>query len=945
MTLMRKCIINLLLLLCMIGAQAQNTATSSTVIPVSRNEAVSYAAQMYSGSDSVNYYVSESLVHASHPGSGPIIWQPSKPLKVNGSNAVYLKNYWLVFVDLQPQAGWDHQCKYIYVSKERNANMNPLCWSVDSVCPPANIKLLPAKIQVKYQSKAPVKKVAPGSNASGGANPAAGHTYAVIISGGLVPTANKERYWNDCSFIYQTLHTTYGVPRDNIKVIMADGTDPGEDMMNDNDELVSSPLDLDGDGTDDVQYAATKENVKTVFDGLKNLGDNDHLFVFVTDHGGRDKAKNKSYIKLWKDERLYPEELDSCLNNVNAGYITVLLGQCYSGGFVKDLKRTNRIVLTACQDNELSYGCRDIPYDEFLYRWTSAINGKDAYGYTVDVSKDKHGKITIKNAARYAVTNDMYTQGKYKYAEETPSCTYFQRSVAEDLALDTIPNVIDLCFDKHLVSDNSVADKFIFATKFPDWEPIPGTTEPALKKSFWHDDNIWVRNEKTGDTCRTNDKIYLSDEHPYFYTYAKVTNRGVKTYKPNKGRYYFNGCWAKASMCLDKDMWLGYFQEPDGHTYEGGLMASVGIKDSISPGSYTVVRGTVHIDESDIYADGGSDFPVCIIGYLSKKYQQMEFQEDSAGVAAVWSTDKLVQNNTIVKTSQDPIYANVLNFSKGKVLWNIFVQRDSTLDKLLSRAELYAFTDLKSVKSTDDQQGVPGPAGNTPEFKRVKFTGSYNILPKFEMNSLEKGRITVNCNFLADEAVTEQQTYDINLVLEDEKTGCILGGERFRIIQNPRAALLPSITVSSKTSNMAKLSVGNISESATYEWYDKDGNFLGTGKTISVPASANLSQYKVKVIADGDGAFNYAETSLTGTQSIQNVESDGQQTSVVLKEATDCDAKLQLSSVSGVVPTQEYSIGKGIQTCSIPTSGLKDGVYQVSLIENGHMIDTKKFVK
>ena len=941
---MRKCIINLLLLLCMIGAQAQNTATSSTVIPVSRNEAVSYAAQMYSGSDSVNYYVSESLVHASHPGSGPIIWQPSKPLKVNGSNAVYLKNYWLVFVDLQPQAGWDHQCKYIYVSKERNANMNPLCWSVDSVCPPANIKLLPAKIQVKYQSKAPVKKVAPGSNASGGANPAAGHTYAVIISGGLVPTANKERYWNDCSFIYQTLHTTYGVPRNNIKVIMADGTDSGEDMMNDNEELVSSPLDLDGDGTDDVQYAATKENVKTVLGGLKNLGDNDHLFVFVTDHGGRDKAKNKSYIKLWKNERLYPEELDSCLNNVNAGYITVLLGQCYSGGFVKDLKRTNRIVLTACQENELSYGCRDIPYDEFLYRWTSAINGKDAYGNAVDVDKNKYGKITISKAAYYAVANDMYTKGKYKFAEETPFYSYFQNSVAEDLSFDSIPNVVDLCFDKHEVKDYEIKSVSIYPSNLPDY------TEPAYKRetiSFWHNDAIWVRNEDTGDSCRTNENIWITNTHEYFYSYARVINRGVKTYRPGRNTYYIKGCWAKAALCLSKDMWLGYYVDSFNETYRGNLLMSAAVKKMIEPGESVVISSVNDLRNEDLYKENGNkdfSFPLCILGYIGKEKQGVAFHEDSMEIASVWDTDKLVQNNTLIKRPSELLMANIVNFRKGDIRWKVLLQRTKDTEELLSRAELFAVTNIDGVKSTDNWQGSISANGDKP-FKRVKFTGDYNLLPDVKMKAFQEKMVTVTCNFRADEAITEELLYDVNLILVDEQTGLRLGGETFRIVQEPRPALLPSITVNSKTSNTATLSVGNISESATYEWYDKGGHFLGTGETISVPASASLSQYKVKAIAAKDGAYNYAETSLKGTQSILTVESDGKQTAVVLQEATDRNAKIQLSSVSGTVPTLEYAVGKGVQTYTLPTSDLRNGVYQISLIEDGHVIDTKKFVK
>ena len=944
MMLMRKCIINLLLLLCMIGAQAQNTTISSTVIPVSRNEAVSYAAQMYGGSDSVNYYVSESLVYASRPGSVPIIWQPSKI--TNGSNAIYSKNCWLVFVDLQPQAGWNHQCKYIYVPKERNANMNPLCWAIDSVCPPANIKLLPAKIQVKYQSKAPVKKVAPGSNASGGANPAAGHTYAVIISGGLVPTANKERYWNDCSFIYQTLHTTYGVPRNNIKVIMADGTDSGEDMMNDNEELVSSPLDLDGDGTDDVQYAATKANVKTVFDGLKNLGDNDHLFVFVTDHGGRDKAKNKSYIKLWKDERLYPEELDSCLNNINAGYITVLLGQCYSGGFVEDLKRTNRTILTACQENELSYGCQDIPYDEFLYRWTSAVNGCDAYGNAVDVKRDKWGHLTFKNVSRHALKNDSYTSGKFRFAEENPTYTYFAKSVAEDLSFDSIPDVVDLCFDKHVV----LTELPHFNTEFPTLEVDPSEGQVGDSDSerglvtFWHDDNIWVRNEETGDTCRDNETINFSESHPYFYVYARVRNRGVKAYSgKGSGMQYINGCWARASLLLTRDMWFGYYKDTNDKLYPGDMISPIRLDKAIAPGEYATFHKQMYVVDRDLWSPSLS---MCILGYVGKQKQgDGGLATDTMNIIKVWESDKLVQNNLIRKVNYaKPLTAKIVNAFNQTNLWKVELDLGQVKDNLLEKADLSVLTNLASVQSAATRYTGSG-TGSQPTFKTVRYKGSTDILSPFEMKPFEDGEVAVDCSFRADEAITERQTYDVNLILVDGQTGLRLGGETFRIVQEPRPAILPAIKVDAKNSSTATLSVDNVKEDARYEWYDDNDDLLGTGLTVNVPASARLSQYKVKVIAEKDGAFNYAETGLTGTQAIQAVESDGSQTAVVLQEATDCNVKLQLSSVSGTVPTLEYAVGKGVQTYTIPTSDLRNGVYQVSLIENGHVIDTKKFVK
>ena len=90
-----------------------------------------------------------------------------------------------------------------------------------------------------------------------------------------------------------------------MKVIMSDGKDPGLDMKTSDNEYISSPLDLDEDGVDDVEYAATKENVRKVFEDLASkLTEEDHLFFYVIDHGG---IKNKRpYICLWNDETLYP---------------------------------------------------------------------------------------------------------------------------------------------------------------------------------------------------------------------------------------------------------------------------------------------------------------------------------------------------------------------------------------------------------------------------------------------------------------------------------------------------------------------------------------------------------------------------------------------------------------------------------------------------------------
>ena len=61
---------------------------------------------------------------------------------------------------------------------------------------------------------------------------------------------------------------------------MSDGKDPGADITMEDNSVVSSLLDLDGDGTDDIDYAATKENIKMVFSKLSNqIYSRDHLLV------------------------------------------------------------------------------------------------------------------------------------------------------------------------------------------------------------------------------------------------------------------------------------------------------------------------------------------------------------------------------------------------------------------------------------------------------------------------------------------------------------------------------------------------------------------------------------------------------------------------------------------------------------------------------------------
>ena len=347
---------------------------------------------------------------------------------------------WQIFVDAEPLKGWKHDCYMVYIPMgtfDIDA-YNPTVRYIDT--PPIG-KYTPLSVKNRYGNKANSKPlVSKSANNQIEDLETAKRTYALIISGGIDAISNYERYWNDCSFIYQTLVNKYNVPKGNIYPIMSDGTDPYADMRCTTGGFKSQPLDLDNDGVADIKLAATKVNIENTLDQLaKKIQKDDHLFIYVIDHGGTDDYNSISYICLWNDDKLYDYELANMLTPFSEKFvnINVVLGQCFSGGFNDDLTKVGCVVSSASTGSESSWSCPDIPYDEFVYHWTSAMNNATHDGIMVNSDTDGNGRITVKEAFEYAKQNDRITA-------EHPQYTSTPVSVGEDLAFNHIVPSIDL---------------------------------------------------------------------------------------------------------------------------------------------------------------------------------------------------------------------------------------------------------------------------------------------------------------------------------------------------------------------------------------------------------------------------------------------------------------------------------------------------------------------
>jgi len=235
-----------------------------------------------------------------------------------------------------------------------------------------------------------------------------GETYAVIVSGGRSKMYNHERYWNDCAFLYSTLRQKYHLPKDHIILLMADGNNPANDMLRDGATgFASSPTDLDGDGQPDLMLAATRPNLDNTFYQLsKSLTSSDHLFIFITDHGECD-SYGGVHLWLWGNGQLTPDELAAMVDQCHPATMNILLGQCYAGNFVEALQGKERIITAACTAGQMSWSCKNRPYDEFVYHWTCAIAGHDEQGQPISADQNGDGCISMDEAYNYACQYDL----------------------------------------------------------------------------------------------------------------------------------------------------------------------------------------------------------------------------------------------------------------------------------------------------------------------------------------------------------------------------------------------------------------------------------------------------------------------------------------------------------------------------------------------------------
>lgn len=825
--------------------------------------------------------------------------------------------YWCVFVDAEPLKGWEHDCYVLAIPKTVSIELKieDLIIKEKRRVPPTEGDFAPLSVKNRYPNSSNIKPTVKKHLSSNADNTDASRTYAIILSGGINKMANYERYWNDCSFIYQTLVNKYSIPKSNIYPIMSDGDDPAEDMWSLSGDYVSQSLDLDFDGVADISLAATKANVVNTLNRLsRKLNKDDQLLIYVIDHGGTTGALGNSYICLWNGEELYDYELGNLLTPFTDKYVNVnvVLGQCYSGGFINYLSQPGIVIATA-SDTE-SWSCFDRPYDEFVYQWTCAVNEADHYGKAVSANVDGNGRVTMEEAFDYANTNDRIKKENPRY-KSTPT------SVGQDLSLNHVVNSVDL-----YIKDN-----------VDDMGKEPNTSTDI----FWNSASIWVRNKEDGIYKHENPEY--SSDHQMAYVYVRIHNRGKEDFAGN-GKWLMV-YWTDASTYQSAKSWKGREfdsgQNPTGWYLEPKPIGNIAAGDSLD----IAIRWALPNKMSE-NPDGNYDF--CLLAKIMDTPYDDGYVDGKSYFDILGSNDQAQKNVTIIKGWTLHALAKLYLRCEPKEAEAYSLEiatKDSDSNELFSVADIkmqlsdkiYSAWKLGGFQAHEVELAETG--SNGAECKTVRLLNAESRLENVRLASEEFDEIEIQFDFKKYLRENKQYTIDI---IQRNSAGEIIGGYTYIIIP-PVVVGGGSVEIEPIPGEIDSYQLSTVDDYMAYTWLNQKGEIIGDTESVTVNPRPNNEKFEV-IVATESGDVASGTISFEDCIGIESVNASTIENSIAVKlhKAAPENSTISVVSILDGAINAVMDVPTGAKEVAIDSKMLTRGNYLIIYSENFEIIDEKK---
>ena len=226
--------------------------------------------------------------------------------------------------------------------------------------------------------------------------------------------------------------------------------------------------------------------------------------------------------------------------------------------------------------------------------------------------------------------------------------------------------------------------------------------------------------------------------------------------------------------------------------------------------------------------------------------------------------------------------------------------------------------------------------------RRIMLKDSDSCLDAIPLMKDNKDFVRVNFNPIVSSDAMSSKEYTLDLTLTD-KNGKELGGETFVFVSSAKKPIDTLVKINIDDYGRYKLSADSNGNEMLYEWYDSDGNLIGEGASIDVPANAKASNYTVRAKSLEDGTVSYKEVSVPTIRKIESasVVAPGM-LEIKFSSLTSKATSLQLVSLDNNTSVREFSVPESVTGYIINVDNPLSGVSQLNLVENGQVTENMK---
>ena len=465
---------------------------------------------------------------------------------------------------------------------------------------------------------------------------------------------------------------------------------------------------------------------------------------------------------------------------------------------------------------------------------------------------------------------------------------------------------------------------------------------------MWTSSDILVRNQNDGKLIPVHQNPTYDGVNPN-YIYVRVTNIGCQT---SSGNDTVTVNWAKASTSLNyPDYWDGT-RVQNGVVF-GGLVGS-GVIPVLKPGQEALVEIPWNVPNPQDYSQINPEpWHFCLLAKINSSDDLLSSPMTPNPNIMVRNNNNLAWKNvTVVNIAGTGstlggviAIANPHNTIKNYDLE--LVKEDIETGKpVYEEAEVGIKMD-DVLLAAWKRGGESSVNTENTNFENKKIIAGNNVLLKnINLYPNTMGTLYVSFNFLTKES-TNKEKYRYHIIQKDSETGEIMGGETFEIHKQERSLFVANAgnNIEAEKNETVTLHASDINETATYNWYDEDGNLIYTGKSFSVSQDIT-KKYKLEVVAlDGFKDYTEIEVKVSPYKFI-NMAPNPASSQILLQYDIEnsTSAYFIITGLSNNL-SNNYILNTSTSQYNVNLTNYPAGQYTVVLVVDGKVISSKNLIK